>query len=190
MINKSQYQKIHTQNLNQNEADRKWRLFEEEQAAFNMQTSPISPMGGRRTVVAPPAPELLISIPAANWTATFSGVSLENEGNLITIGSGRAVSFFADLSLDYVFDPLNCPGCFVQYYVGLYTDGVTPSDPLYCISVGAGDAPQVLTQIFVNVTIPDVPGVYYITSTSGLNYFCDPTLVVPQTNVLGIVVVP
>ena len=29
MINKSQYQKIHTQNLNQNEADRKWRLFEE-----------------------------------------------------------------------------------------------------------------------------------------------------------------
>ena len=32
MINKSQYQKIHTQNLNQNEADRKWRLFEEEQA--------------------------------------------------------------------------------------------------------------------------------------------------------------
>jgi len=46
MINKSQYQKIHTQNLNQNEADRKWRLFEEEQAAFNMQTSPISPMGG------------------------------------------------------------------------------------------------------------------------------------------------
>ena len=189
MINKSQYQKIHTQNLNQNEADRKWRLFEEEQAAFNMQTSPISPMGGRRTVVAPPAPELLISIPVAQWTANFSGVSLENEGNLIIMPSGGDVQFFADLSLDYVLGP-NCPGCIIQYYVGLYTDGVTPTDPLYCISVGAGDAPQVLTQIFVTVSIPNVPGVYYITSTSGQNFFCDPTLVVPQTNVLGIVVVP
>jgi len=50
MINKSQYQKIHTQNLNQNEADRKWRLFEEEQAAFNMQISgSLSPSGSIST---------------------------------------------------------------------------------------------------------------------------------------------
>ena len=189
MINKSQYQKIHTQNLNQNEADRKWRLFEEEQAAFNMQTSPISPMGGRRTVVAPPAPELLISIPVAQWTANFSGVSLENEGNLIIMPSGGDVQFFADLSLDYVLGP-NCPGCIIQYYVGLYTDGVTPTDPLYCISVNALDAPQVLTQILVNVSIPSVPGIYYISPTYSLNFSCDPTAVFPQTNVLGIVVVP
>jgi hypothetical protein len=190
MVNKSQYQKIHTPNLNQNEADRKWRLFEEEQAAFIMQTSPFSAMGGRRTIVAPPAPELLISMPAANWTANFSNVSLNSEGNLITLGSGGEVSFFADLSLDYVFDPLNCPGCFIQYYVGLVTDEVTPTNPLYCISVGPGDAPQVLTQVFVNVTIPDVPGVYYITSTYSLNFSCDPTAVFPQTNILGIVVIP
>ena len=190
MINKSQYQKIHTQNLNQNEADRKWRLFEEEQAAFNMQTSPISPMGGRRTVVAPPAPELLISIPVANWTGNFSNVSLNNEGNLIIMPSGGAVSFFADLSLDYVFNAANCPYCVIQYYVGLYTDGVTPSDPLYCISVNAGDAPQVLTQIFVNVTIPDVPGVYYITPAYNLDTQCNPTETFTQNNVLGIVVVP
>jgi hypothetical protein len=190
MINKSQYHKIHTSNLNQNEADRKWRLFEEEQATFSMQTSSFSAMGGRRTIVAPPAPELVVSIPAANWTANFDNVSLNNGGNLITLGSGGEVSFYADLSLDYVFNPANCPGCIVQYYLGLYTDGVTPTNPLYCISIGAGDAPQVLTQVFVNVAIPDVPGVYYITSTSGLNYSCDPTLVVPQTNVLGIVVVP
>ena len=190
MINKSQYHKIHTPNLNQNEADRKWRLFEEEQAAFNMQTSPISPMGGRRTVVAPPAPELLISIPVANWTGNFSNVSLNNEGNLIIMPSGGEVSFYADYSLDYVFNAANCPGCIVQYYVGLYTDGVTPTVPLFCISIDAGDQPNVSGSIFVPVTIPDVPGVYYITSTSGLNYFCDPTLVVHQTNVLGIVVVP
>jgi hypothetical protein len=190
MINKSQYQKIHTQNLNQNEADRKWRLFEEEQAAFNMQTSPISPMGGRRTIVAPPAPELLISIPVANWTATFSGVSLENEGNLITLGSGGVVNFFADLSLDYVFDPVNCPFCIVQYYVGLYTDGVTQTDPLYCISVGPGDPSPLQAQIMFDVTIPDVPGIYYISSTDSLNTSCNPTAVFPQTNVLGIVVIP
>jgi hypothetical protein len=189
MINKSQYQKIHTQNLNQNEADRKWRLFEEEQAAFNMQTSPISPMGGRRTIVAPPAPELLISIPVAQWTANFSNASLNSEGNLITLGSGGEVSFYADLSLDYVLGP-NCPGCIIQYYVGLYTDGVTPTNPLYCISVGPGDAPQVLTQVFVNVTIPDVPGVYYITSNYNLQFQCNPTETFTQNNVLGIVVVP
>ena len=190
MINKSQYHKIHTPNLNQNEADRKWRLFEEEQAAFIMQTSPFSAMGGRRTVVAPQAPELLISIPVANWTASFSGVSLENEGNLIIMPSGGAVSFFADLSLDYVFDPVNCPFCIVQYYVGLYTDGVTPTDPLYCISVGAGDAPQVLTQIFATVSIPNVPGVYYITPAYNLDTQCNPTETFTQNNVLGIVVVP
>lgn len=190
MINKSQYQKIHTQNLNQNEADRKWRLFEEEQAVFNMKTSPFSPMGGRRTIVAPPAPELTVSIPVANWTANFSNISLENEGNLIIMPSGGDVSFFSDLSLDYVFDPLNCPSCIVQFYVGLFTDGVTQTDPLYCISVNAFDAPQVLAQIFVTVSIPSVPGIYYISPTYSLNFSCDPTAVFPQTNVLGIVVVP
>jgi hypothetical protein len=190
MINKSQYHKIHTPNLNQNEADRKWRLFEEEQAAFSMQTSPFSIMGGRRTIVAPPAPELLVSIPVANWTANFNNVSLNNEGNLITLGSGGEVSFYSDYSLDYIFDPLNCPSCIVQFYVGLVTDGVTPTVPLWCISVDAGDQPNVSGSVFVPVTIPDVPGVYYITSTFGLNFSCDPTATFTQMNILGIVVVP
>ena len=57
MINKSQYHKIHTSNLNQNEADRKWRLFEEEQASFHMQISgSLSPSGEILTPPVPPAP--------------------------------------------------------------------------------------------------------------------------------------
>ena len=46
MVNKTQYQKLHTPNLDQNEADRKWRIFEEEQANFHMQNSGISSPGG------------------------------------------------------------------------------------------------------------------------------------------------
>ena len=188
MINKSQYQKIHTQNLSQNEADRKWRIFEEEQASFNMQTSPFSPMAGRRTIVAPPAPELTVSIPVASWTANFSNISLENEGNLITMSSGGDISFYADYSLDYIAG--DCPSCIIQFYVGLVTDGTTQTNPLWCISVGAGDQPNVSGSIFVNVSIPSVPGIYYISSTYSLNFSCDPTAVFTQTNVLGIVVVP
>ena len=57
MINKSQYHKINTSNLNQNEADRKWRLFEEEQAAFHMQISgSLSPSGEILTPPVPPVP--------------------------------------------------------------------------------------------------------------------------------------
>jgi hypothetical protein len=56
MINKSQYHKIHTSNLDQNEADRKWRLFEEEQVAFNMQISTFSAMGGAITASPDVAP--------------------------------------------------------------------------------------------------------------------------------------
>ena len=188
MINKSQYQRIHSQDLNQNEADRKWRLFEEEQAAFNTQTSPFSLISGRRTIVAPPAPELMISIPVASWTANFSNVSLENEGNLITIPSGGDVSFYADYSLDYVSG--DCPSCIIQFYAGLVTDGTTQTNPLWCISVDAGDQPNVSGSIFVNVSIPSVPGIYYISPTYSLNFSCDPTAVFPQTSVLGIVVVP
>ena len=190
MINKSQYHKIHTGDLNQNEADRKWRLFEEEQAAFNMQTTPFSTMGGGgiKTTVAPPAPELTVSIPVASWTANFSNVSLENEGNLIIMPSGGDISFYADYSLDYVV--AGCPGCVVQFYAGLVTDGATQTSPLWCISVNAGDQPNVSGSIFVNVSIPSVPGIYYISPTFSLNYFCDPTAVFTQTNVLGIVVVP
>ena len=103
--------------------------------------------------------------------------------------SGGDVQFFADLSLDYVLGP-NCPGCIVQYYVGLYTDGVTPSNPLYCISIDAGDQPNVSSSIFVPVTIPDVPGVYYITPAYNLDTQCNPTETFTQNNVLGIVVVP
>jgi hypothetical protein len=54
MVNKTQYQKLHTQNLDKNEADRKWRLFEEEQANFQMQTSGISSPGGGN--LTPPVP--------------------------------------------------------------------------------------------------------------------------------------
>ena len=57
MINKSQYHNINTSNLNQNEADRKWRLFEEEQAAFHMQISgSLSPSGEILTPPVPPVP--------------------------------------------------------------------------------------------------------------------------------------
>jgi hypothetical protein len=190
MINKSQYHKINTSNLGQNEADRKWRLFEEEQAVFNMQASPFSSMAGRVKTVAPPAPELTVSIPVANWTANFDNVSLNNGGNLIIIPDGGEVSFYADYSLDYVFDAANCPSCIVQFYAGLVTDGITQTNPLWCISVGAGDQPNVSGSIFVPVTIPNVPGIYYISSTFGLNFSCDPTAVFTQNSVLGIVVVP
>ena len=188
MINKSQYQRIHSQDLNQNEADRKWRLFEEEQAIFSMQTSPLSPMGGRRTIVAPPAPGLTVSYQVASWTANFSNVSLNDGSNLITMPSGGEVSFYADYSLDYVAG--DCPSCIIQFYAGLVTDGISQTDPLWCVSVGAGDQPNVSGAIFVSLTIPSVPGVYYISSTYSLNFSCDPTAVFTQDRVLGIVVVP
>ena len=46
MINKTKYQEINCQNLSRQESDRKWKLFEQEQAIFNLQNSPFSPMGG------------------------------------------------------------------------------------------------------------------------------------------------
>ena len=188
MINKSQHQRLHSQNLNQNEADRKWRLFEEEQAVFNMQTSPFSTASGRGRVPLPAAPASVISYQVASWTSNFSNVSLNNGGNLVEIPSGGVVSFYADYSLDYVAG--DCPSCVIQFYAGLVTDGISQTSPLWCVSVDAGDQPHVSGAIFVNVTIPSDPGVYYISSTYSLNFSCDPTAVFTQDRVLGIVVVP
>ena len=182
MINKTNYQKINTFNLSQSEADRKWKIFEQEQAIFHYQTS----MSSSRRII-PPAPASMVSLPAASWTANFNNVSLNDQGNLITIPSGGQVSFYADYSLDYAV--AGCPSCIVQFYAGLVTDEVTPTAPLWCISVDAGDQPNVSGSIFVNVAIPNVPGIYYISSTFGLNYFCDPTALFTQNNVIGIVTV-
>jgi hypothetical protein len=186
MINKSSYQKINCQNLGSQESDRKWRLFEQEQAIFNLQTSQFSPMGGRRRIETPAAPESLVSYQVASWTANFSGVSLNDQDNLIIISSGGQVSFYADFSLDYAV--ADCPDCIIQFYVGLVTG--SPVVPLWCESVGSGDQPNVSGTIFVDVTIPNEPGIYYISSTYSLNFSCDPTAVFSQERVLGIVVVP
>ena len=180
MINKTNYQKINTVNLSQSEADRKWRIFEQEQAIFHAQTSMAS---SRRAI--PPAPASTLRYSVASWTANFSGVSLNDQGNLITIPSGGEVSFYANYSLDYV--AADCPSCIIQFYAGLATG--SPIAPSWCISVSAGDQPNVSGSIFVNVTIPNVSGVYYISSTFSLNFSCDPTAVFGETNVLGIVTV-
>ena len=187
MIKKDQYQEINCQDLSKQESDRKWKLFEEEQAIFHMQTSPISPMGGSGRIPLTPAPESVISYQVASWTANFSNVSLNGGGNLIRVQSGGEVSFYADYSLDFL--SADCPSCIVQFYAGLVTDGMSQTTPLWCISVDAGDQPNVSGSISVNVTIPNVPGAYYISSTFSLNYSCDPTAVFTQTRVLGIVVV-
>lgn len=50
MINKRQYQEIHGKGQSQDEIDRRWNLFEREQAAFNQQ---ISGGGGRGCVNTP-----------------------------------------------------------------------------------------------------------------------------------------
>jgi hypothetical protein len=182
MINKTNYQKIHTPNLSQKEADRKWRIFEQEQAIFHLQTSMTS---GRLAIQIPPAPPSVLSYQVASWTANFSGVSLNNQGNLITIPAGGQVSFYANYSLDYV--AADCPDCIIQFYVGLVTG--SPIDPLWCISVNSGDQPNVSGSISANVIIPDEPGVYYLSSTYSLNFSCDPTALFTQNSVLGIVVV-
>lgn len=187
MINKSKYQEINCRNLSQQESDRKWKLFEQEQAIFNLQTSTFSPMGGSRRVPLPAAPESVISYQVASWTSNFSNVSLNDGGNLITIQAGGEVSFYADYSLDYLAG--DCPDCIIQFYAGLVTDGASQTTPLWCVSVNAGDQPNVSGAIFVNVTIPNSPGVYYISSTYSLNLSCDPTAVFTQDRVLGIVVV-
>jgi len=186
MINRTQYQKLHTPNLAQNESDRKWRIFEEEQANFHMQTGGISSLGGKPSVQAPAS---VISYPVASWTATYSNVSINNGGNLIALQSGGVVSFYADYVLDYVAIPAACPFCIVQFYAGLVTDGTSQTSPLWCVSVNAGDAPTVGGSIFVNVNIPNSPGVYYISSTYNLNTSCDPTQVFTQDRALGIVIV-
>lgn len=184
MINKTQYQKLHTPKLDRNESDRKWRIFEEEQANFHMQTGGISSLGGKPSVQAPAS---VISYQVASWTATYSNVSINNGGNMIALQSGGVVSFYADYVLDYVSG--DCPDCIIQFYAGLVTDGTSQTSPLWCVSVDAGDQPNVSGAIFVNVTIPNAPGVYYISSTYSLNFSCDPTAVFTQDRVLGIVIV-
>ena len=184
MVNRTQYQKLHTPNLDQNEADRKWRIFEEEQANFHMQTAGIASLGGKPSVKAPPSE---VSFAVASWTATYKNVSINNGGNLIALQSGGVVSFYADYKLDYAV--AGCPSCIVQFYTGLVTNETTPTSPLGCVSVSAGNAPTVSGSIFVNVTIPNAPGVYYISSTFGLNFSCDPTAVFTKNNVIGIVIV-
>ena len=81
MINKSDYNNIHTSNLNQNEADRKWRLFEQEQAAFNMHTSPFSTMGGGRISTPPTTPPT----PTILEYNTTQGPSFEWNGITFTL---------------------------------------------------------------------------------------------------------
>jgi len=184
MINKTNYQKIHSPHLSQSEISRKWGIFEQEQADFYAQTS-IS--GSRRTTPIPAAPASVVSYQVASWTANFSGVSLNDQGNLIVISSGGQIDFYADYSLDYV--AADCPDCIIQFYAGLVTDETSPTTPLWCVSVDAGDQPNLSGSIFVNVTIPNEPGVYYISSTYSLNFSCDPTAVFTKTRVLGIVVV-
>jgi hypothetical protein len=91
MINKSQYHKINTSNLNQNEADRKWRLFEDEQAAFHMQISgSLSPSGEDLTPPVPPSPP--------------------SPGSALTIlryatNQGPAVNWGDDLGTTFTLDP-------------------------------------------------------------------------------------
>ena len=109
MINKSDYNNIHTSNLNQNEADRKWRLFEQEQAAFNMHTSTFSTMGGGRIstpTTTPPTPTILeynttqgpsfewngitftldTSLPYYSYTAAITTISTTVPGHTQLIG--------------------------------------------------------------------------------------------------------
>ena len=89
MINKSQYHKINTSNLNQNEADRKWRLFEEEQAAFHMQISgSLSPSGEILTPPVPPVP------PGSSLTILQYVVDL-----------GPTVAYLDDAGTTFTLDP-------------------------------------------------------------------------------------
>ena len=84
MINKSQYQKIHTSNLNQNEADRKWRLFEDEQAAFHIQISGgLSPSGEDLTPPVPPGSALTILRYATDQGPTVA--FLDDAGTTFTL---------------------------------------------------------------------------------------------------------
>jgi len=90
MINKNQYQKIHGQGLVQQEVDRKWRIFEQEQATFYQDSG----IAGRGCIDTP----TFQTISNTNWIYPPSDVDYALQNSSITFTKAGNVLYFPTIS--------------------------------------------------------------------------------------------
>ena len=109
-----------------------------------------------------------VTISYADRLTTYTGVSINGSGNAATVAPGSSVSLNYNYSV--VFDDINgyCPGCVVQFGIGIGSTFQT----LQCqAGINNGSSGSYFSG---NFTAPSVPGVYYLTQLSTLDFACQP----------------
>lgn len=98
---------------------------------------------------------------------TFTNVNINGTGNnVLTVAPGAPVNVTTDFNSQYVTD--FCPGCIVQYYVGI------PGEAIECMHNGNASS-TFNSNGSLNFTAPTTPGVYPIQFTGSLQFSCTET---------------
>jgi hypothetical protein len=129
-----------------------------------------------------PAPLVIDSVDAISTTVNFAGAtvssvsvtnasgqsqSAQNVLDIVQPSSGTTIS--VSLSFNYTVDQTGCNnnGCIVQIEYGLNTD----SGPQSCAYSGGGVFGNPATAN-VTVTVPNIPGRYYVSIDKSLDFSC------------------
>ncbi len=97
---------------------------------------------------------------------TFTDVSINGGGNSAIVMPGSNVSLNYNFSVFFDAGTGYCPGCIVQFSIGIGSTFKT----LQCESnIGNGTSGSYTSGDF---TAPDVPGIYYLTMDGSLDYWC------------------
>jgi gliding motility-associated-like protein len=120
--------------------------------------------------VTPATSPISIASPKTNniWNrlVTYTGVSLNGQGNSVTVTPGSNVSITYGYSVVWngsVF----CPGCVVQSYIGIGGTNTT----VQCVNPVTNGTNGTFNGTF---TAPSTPGIYYLTQSGTLDYVCQP----------------
>ena len=108
-----------------------------------------------------------VSITIVDRTSTWSNVQLNNGTNFATVAPGATVNFKSNLNITAIPN-MYCPGCVVQYYLGV---GSTQDD-IWCQTIYVSNGSPYSGSLNNNFTAPTMPGLYFISMALTLDYSC------------------
>lgn len=120
-----------------------------------------SEVHAQNTVQSIPDP---VTLNYTNRLMRYSNVSLNGQGNTITLSPGENINLKFDWVGEKEGDYTYCPGCFVQFYTGL--QGAFSRCLTSSFYPGAKD------HVEVSFTAPSEPGIHYITQNHSLQFNC------------------
>ena len=114
---------------------------------------------------------------------TYTGVSINGGGNVMTVSPGSSVGLEYDMSVDFDEFGGYCTGCIVQTYIGLgYTNATLQCEWF----IGDG----YFNSYNGSFTAPTTPGVYFLVQNGTLDYVCQPqNFINTYANAIGAIIV-